>query len=285
MMNEKEKCLFVGNVPDDTTEELLYELFLQAGPLEKVHIPIDRESGKKKRFAFVNFKHAASVPYAINILKGVKLFDNPLDLRTKSGASHSQLHSPGLGLLPHPNVGTGVIPPKAVREQQSNTNSKRGSVQNTNISIPARENGHQEKLRLLELPQQPIVQMMAPSGQPYSNSMTNRSLSCPGLPLNMLSAAPGFLIPNNFPAQFPPSYNGQPYSPQPVPNSFLDKLRVYDRIQPMPSRHGGNNESHRRNHGNHRGGNEQTPYSRHERSSSYSASSSRRSRDHRSARY
>uniref|UniRef100_A0A8C7AWE2 RRM domain-containing protein n=1 Tax=Neovison vison TaxID=452646 RepID=A0A8C7AWE2_NEOVI len=70
---EADRTLFVSNLETKVTEELLFELFHQAGPVVKVKIPKDKD-GKPKQFAFVNFKHEVSVPYAMNLLNGIKLF-------------------------------------------------------------------------------------------------------------------------------------------------------------------------------------------------------------------
>lgn len=73
---EADRTLFVGNLETKVTEELLFELFHQAGPVIKVKIPKDKD-GKPKQFAFVNFKHEVSVPYAMNLLNGIKLLEGP----------------------------------------------------------------------------------------------------------------------------------------------------------------------------------------------------------------
>ncbi|ERE74500.1 RNA-binding protein 7 [Cricetulus griseus] len=55
-----------------------------AGPVIKVKIPKDKD-GKLKQFAFVNFKHEVSVPYAMNLLNGIKLFGRPIKIQFRSG--------------------------------------------------------------------------------------------------------------------------------------------------------------------------------------------------------
>ncbi|KAJ7305030.1 hypothetical protein JRQ81_010807 [Phrynocephalus forsythii] len=89
---EADRTLFVGNLDPKVTEELLFELFHQAGPVIKVKIPKDRD-GKAKQFAFVNFKHEESVPYSMNLLNGIKLFGRPLKIQYRSGSSHASQDS------------------------------------------------------------------------------------------------------------------------------------------------------------------------------------------------
>jgi RNA recognition motif-containing protein len=56
--------LFVGNLPYDTTETDLREFFSAVGPLSTVIIPVDRETGKRRGFAFVEFSDAAQAEEA-----------------------------------------------------------------------------------------------------------------------------------------------------------------------------------------------------------------------------
>ncbi|XP_016428052.1 RNA-binding protein 7-like isoform X2 [Sinocyclocheilus rhinocerous] len=85
--DEADRTLFVGNLDPQVTEEVIFELFLQAGPLIKVKIPKDSD-GKSKQFAFVNFKHEVSVPYALNMLNGIRLYGRQLNIQFRAGSSH-----------------------------------------------------------------------------------------------------------------------------------------------------------------------------------------------------
>lgn len=58
------RTLFIANISEKVTEELLYELMLQAGPIEEIRIPKDRETKKQKTFGFIQFKHRCAVEYA-----------------------------------------------------------------------------------------------------------------------------------------------------------------------------------------------------------------------------
>ncbi|GCB60035.1 hypothetical protein scyTo_0014099 [Scyliorhinus torazame] len=59
-----------------------------AGPLTKVHIAKDKD-GRQKTYGFVCFKHTESVPYAITLLNGIRLYGRPLNLQYRSGSSHT----------------------------------------------------------------------------------------------------------------------------------------------------------------------------------------------------
>ena len=64
-MNRK---LYVGNLPYETDEAALQELFSQAGTVETVQIMRDRETGRARGFAFVEMATEADAQNAINQL-------------------------------------------------------------------------------------------------------------------------------------------------------------------------------------------------------------------------
>nr|XP_033774370.1 RNA-binding protein 7 [Geotrypetes seraphini] len=97
---EADRTLFVGNLDPRVTEELLFELFHQAGPVIKVKIPKDKD-GKAKLFAFVNFKHEESAPYGMNLLTGIRLFGRPLKIQFRSGSSHVSQDGNNPSYSPH----------------------------------------------------------------------------------------------------------------------------------------------------------------------------------------
>uniref|UniRef100_A0A8C2E7I0 RNA binding motif protein 7 n=1 Tax=Cyprinus carpio TaxID=7962 RepID=A0A8C2E7I0_CYPCA len=101
--DEADRTLFVGNLDPHVTEEVIFELFLQAGPLIKVKIPKDND-GKSKQFAFVNFKHEVSVPYALNLLNGIRLYGRQLNIQFRAGSSHinQECKSPANSKNPSP---------------------------------------------------------------------------------------------------------------------------------------------------------------------------------------
>lgn len=88
------------------TEEILFELFVQAGPLVKTKIPKDPD-GKQKTFGFAVYKHEVSVPYAMQLLNGTLLFGKAIHVQFRSGSSHgnspgySQKSSPANTANPH----------------------------------------------------------------------------------------------------------------------------------------------------------------------------------------
>src|SRR5262245_43403840 len=59
--------LFVGNLPYDASEDEIRAHFASAGNLASVFIPVDRETGRKRGFAFVEFDDAAGAQEAIRL--------------------------------------------------------------------------------------------------------------------------------------------------------------------------------------------------------------------------
>lgn len=62
--------VFVGNLPFDTTDDHLKELFSSVGSVELVSIPINKETGQPRGFAFVDLGSKEEVKAAIDNLAG-----------------------------------------------------------------------------------------------------------------------------------------------------------------------------------------------------------------------
>ena len=65
--------VYVGELDTQVDEELLWELFLQVGPVVYVHIPKDRVTNQHSGFGFVEFKNEVDADYASKVLGGVKV--------------------------------------------------------------------------------------------------------------------------------------------------------------------------------------------------------------------
>lgn len=70
--------LFVGNLPYDATEEEIRQHFSTVGNLSYVSIPLDRETGKKRGFAFVEFADAEQAQEAIRQFNNQPFKGRPL---------------------------------------------------------------------------------------------------------------------------------------------------------------------------------------------------------------
>ncbi len=67
------KNLYVGNLPHSTTESELRNLFEAHGPVEKVTLVTDRDTGRSRGFGFVEMTNADEADKAIAALSGTDL--------------------------------------------------------------------------------------------------------------------------------------------------------------------------------------------------------------------
>ena len=81
---EQLRTLWCGGIGEKVTEEVLYELFLNAGPLERVTIPKDRETKKPKNFGFIVYEHEESVKFAFDLFNGTELHRGRIRLQNKT---------------------------------------------------------------------------------------------------------------------------------------------------------------------------------------------------------
>jgi cold-inducible RNA-binding protein len=65
--------LYVGNLPYDTAEDQLQELFAQAGAVESVKVMRDMATGRARGFAFVEMSSDDEAQQAINKLNSYEL--------------------------------------------------------------------------------------------------------------------------------------------------------------------------------------------------------------------
>jgi cold-inducible RNA-binding protein len=139
--------LFVGNLPYDTTEPDLREFFAPIGPLSTIIIPVDRETGKRRGFAFVEFADPAQAQEASRRLnnqpfKGRNITINEArakEARTDFGsgakpgypmrpAGISRPPRPG-GFMPRPSMGG----PEFSSDLLENGKAGRGERRNRNF--------------------------------------------------------------------------------------------------------------------------------------------------------
>jgi cold-inducible RNA-binding protein len=64
------KSLFVGNMSFQTSESELRELFAPFGQVTRVHMAMDRETGRARGFAFIEMPNDAEAAAAMTALDG-----------------------------------------------------------------------------------------------------------------------------------------------------------------------------------------------------------------------
>ena len=85
----QEATVWVGGLEPQCTEQLLHELFVNAGPVTSVHIPKDKITGVASPFAFVEFATPADADYAIRVFSSVRLYGRPIRLNRAAADKHS----------------------------------------------------------------------------------------------------------------------------------------------------------------------------------------------------
>jgi RNA recognition motif-containing protein len=65
--------VFVGNLDFNTTREEIETLFAQAGKVQDVFLPMDRDTGRPRGFAFVEFESDSDAAAAIEKFNGHEL--------------------------------------------------------------------------------------------------------------------------------------------------------------------------------------------------------------------
>jgi cold-inducible RNA-binding protein len=102
--------LFVGNVSDHATEAELREHFSAVGPLAFIYLPTDRESGKPRGIAFVEFTDAAQAEEAIRRFHQQPFHGKPLIV------NQARAREPGAGVRKPPSWPPSLTSPDAATE-------------------------------------------------------------------------------------------------------------------------------------------------------------------------
>lgn len=114
--------LFVGNLAYDTTEAELKTLFSACGEPLSVRIPTDRETGKPKGFAFIDFAERAQADEAVRRFSGELFKARPLVV------NEARPREERTEFRPRPASGPGMDPgDSAAREAPARPSQPRGT--------------------------------------------------------------------------------------------------------------------------------------------------------------
>lgn len=80
----QEATIYVGNLDEKCTEAILFELFVQAGPVVNVYLPRDRVTTLHSGYGFVEFSTEEDAEYATKILNMIKLYGKPIKINKAS---------------------------------------------------------------------------------------------------------------------------------------------------------------------------------------------------------
>ena len=99
--------LFVGNLSYEVTEADLREYFSAVGPVSYISIPVDRETGKRRGFAFVEFGESAQAEEAIRRFNNQPFKGRPIAVNE---ARARESRPPGSGYVRPPSNISGLPP-------------------------------------------------------------------------------------------------------------------------------------------------------------------------------
>ena len=80
----QEATVYVANLDERCTDDILWELFTQFGVVVHVYIPRDRIAHTQSGYGFVEFQTEQDADYAVNVMAGVKLFGKQLKINKAS---------------------------------------------------------------------------------------------------------------------------------------------------------------------------------------------------------
>lgn len=93
----QDATLYVGGLDDRCSEEILWELFTQAGPVVNVHLPRDKITGNHQGYGFVEFSSEEDAEYAMKVMNLVKVYGKPL--RANKASAHQKNQDIGANIF------------------------------------------------------------------------------------------------------------------------------------------------------------------------------------------
>ena len=134
--------LFVGNLPYETTEAEIREHFSAVASPSYVYLPTDRESGRPRGFAFVEFDNQAQADEAIRRFNNQPFKGRPLAVNE----ARARENSPG------PRKNTSAAPPprtKGPDRPDSRRHARRAAVVQVASSVRTRRRGGTASVRIV----------------------------------------------------------------------------------------------------------------------------------------
>ncbi|EGW35090.1 uncharacterized protein SPAPADRAFT_133000 [Spathaspora passalidarum NRRL Y-27907] len=90
--NPKHFRLFVGNLGEDANDALLDNAFKKYESMSKVHVPVDRKTGKNKGYGFVAFADANDYLKAFKEMNGKYIGQHPVHLKRAESSVGKKKH-------------------------------------------------------------------------------------------------------------------------------------------------------------------------------------------------
>lgn len=87
--------IYIGNLNYDISQEDLSEVFSEYGNVKRVHLPTDRETGRKRGFGFVEMESEADEDKAIETLDGAEWMGRELKVNKARPRENRSSYSGG----------------------------------------------------------------------------------------------------------------------------------------------------------------------------------------------
>eukprot|EP00939_MAST-03C_sp_MAST-3C-sp1_P004446 g4446.t1 len=84
--NQDATC-YCGDLDENVTEDILWELMVQVGPVVSVHMPKDKVTSRHQSYGFVEFRSERDAEYATKVLNMIKLFGKPIRVNKANSSS------------------------------------------------------------------------------------------------------------------------------------------------------------------------------------------------------
>ncbi len=89
--------VYIGNLSYEVTEDDLSAVFAEYGAVKQVKLPVDRESGRKRGFGFVEMQDEANEDKAIEELDGAEWMGRTLKVNKAKPRTPRAANSGGWG--------------------------------------------------------------------------------------------------------------------------------------------------------------------------------------------
>lgn len=167
----KDRTLFCINIDEKCTEDILYELFLQVGPIDNIIRKADRNGNI---ISLVTYKHIESCEYAIKLFNGINLFNQSLKVQF---CQNSQLNTRSSTTTSSTTTSTSSRHTERSRHSIESSSQQPNPV---NISMqPLMLTAQQNLLQLMS----PLIQQFSPLFNQQTSLVSDYNRSKSGLNL------------------------------------------------------------------------------------------------------
>ncbi|KAK9466444.1 hypothetical protein V1512DRAFT_168943 [Lipomyces arxii] len=87
----QEATVYIGNLDEEVTDSLIWELMLQAGPVVNVHLPKDRITQQHQGYGFCEFQTELDADYAAKVMNQIRLMGKPIRVNKASANKQKTL--------------------------------------------------------------------------------------------------------------------------------------------------------------------------------------------------